>query len=115
MRSGSHYVRRQTVRTKDVVWKVAVKGVKSSPYGAVTAHKMVGILLKEANCVEYVTLNLTELLRDLGDEQDIWGNLVQSEELGKGRFSWTDLSRVVPQNGEKGQLLSSGLSLCLSA
>jgi len=62
MRSGLHYVRKQTVRMKEVVWKVPVKGVKSSLYSAVTAHKMLGILLKEENCDEYMALTLTELL-----------------------------------------------------
>jgi hypothetical protein len=48
----------------------------------VSAHKTLRISLKKANSDEYVKLTVTELLRELGDEQDNLGNLVQSEELG---------------------------------
>jgi len=47
---------------KDVVWEVTVKDVKSSPHSPVTAHKMVGILLEQADCGEYVALNLDRIV-----------------------------------------------------
>jgi hypothetical protein len=61
-----------------------------------------------------VKLTLTELLRELGDEQDMLGNLVQSEELGGGGPFFVDKTlKCCSQNVVRGRLRSSGMSLSL--
>jgi hypothetical protein len=60
-----------------------------------------------------VKWTLTELLRELGDEQDMLGNLVQSGELGRGPFFVDKTFKCFLQNVVRGRLLSSGMSLSL--
>ena len=61
-------------------------------------------------------LTLTELLRELGDEQDMRGNLVQLEELGWRAFFVDKSFKCCSQNVVKERLFRQVcLSVCLSA